>query len=52
MKKGSAFVRPVQVSVRIGIPIPTAGLTIDDRDALIERVRSEVERLRAMPSLW
>jgi 1-acyl-sn-glycerol-3-phosphate acyltransferase len=52
MKKGSAFVRPVRVSVRIGEPIPTAGLTIDDRDALIDKVRREVERLLAQGSLW
>ena len=28
------FPRPVRVTVRIGAPIPTAGLTLDDRDAL------------------
>jgi 1-acyl-sn-glycerol-3-phosphate acyltransferase len=52
MRKGSAFVRPVRVSVRIGTPIPTAGLTLDDRDALIERVRRAVENLRRQDSLW
>jgi 1-acyl-sn-glycerol-3-phosphate acyltransferase len=52
MRKGSALVRPVRVSVRIGPPIPTTGMTIDDRDVLIERVRSEVERLLAQGSLW
>lgn len=52
MRKGSAFVRPVRVSVRIGTPIPTAGLTLDDRDALIERVRRAVEDLRRQGSLW
>jgi 1-acyl-sn-glycerol-3-phosphate acyltransferase len=52
MQKGSALVRPVRVSVRIGAPIPTKGLTLDDRDALIERVRSEVERLLAQGSVW
>ena len=40
MRKGSAIVRPVRVSVRVGQPIPTAGLTLDDRDALIARVRA------------
>ena len=45
MRKGSAFVRPVMVSVRIGTPIPTAGLTMADRDALITRVRTEIEGL-------
>ncbi len=52
MRKGSAVVRPVHVSVRIGAPIPTAGLTLDDRDALIERVRRAVEDLRRQGSLW
>ena len=52
MRKGSAIVRPVRVSVRIGQPIPTAGLTVDDRDALIARVRTEVERLLQEGSTW
>lgn len=52
MRKGSAIVRPVRVTVRIGEPIPTAGLTLDDRDALISRVRTEVERLLAEGSAW
>jgi 1-acyl-sn-glycerol-3-phosphate acyltransferase len=52
MRKGSAIVRPVRVSVRIGEPVPTAGLTMEDRDALIARVRGEIERLRAQGSLW
>ena len=34
MRKGSAIVRPVHVSVRVGEPIETAGLTLDDRDRL------------------
>jgi 1-acyl-sn-glycerol-3-phosphate acyltransferase len=45
MRKGSAVVRPVTVTVRIGRPIPTAGLTIADRDDLIQRVRTEVQNL-------
>ncbi len=52
MRKGSALVRPVRVSVRIGTPIPTAGLTLDDRDELIQRVRQQVERLLAEGPLW
>lgn len=52
MRKGSAFVRPVKVSVRIGEPIPTAGLTLDDRDELIQRVRDAVQRLLNEGSLW
>jgi 1-acyl-sn-glycerol-3-phosphate acyltransferase len=47
MRKGSAVVRPVDVTVRVGRPIPTAGLTLADRDALINRVRSEVQKLLA-----
>ena len=45
MRKGSAVVRPVMVTVRIGRPIPTAGLTFEDRDDLIARVRHEVQNL-------
>jgi 1-acyl-sn-glycerol-3-phosphate acyltransferase len=52
MRKGSAFVRPVNVSVRIGKPVPTAGLSIGDRDALIAQVRGEVQRLLDEGPLW
>jgi 1-acyl-sn-glycerol-3-phosphate acyltransferase len=52
MRKGSAFVHPVRVSVRIGKPIPTAGLTLDDRDELIERARGAVQELLRQGSLW
>ena len=52
MRKGSALIRPVRVSVRIGTPIPTAGLTLDDRDELIQRVRQQVERLLEEGPLW
>jgi 1-acyl-sn-glycerol-3-phosphate acyltransferase len=52
MRKGSAIVRPVRVSVRIGDPIPTQGLAVQDRDALIERVRAEVERLLREGPTW
>jgi 1-acyl-sn-glycerol-3-phosphate acyltransferase len=52
MRKGSAFVRPVKVSVRIGKPVPTVGLTLDDRDALIAQVRGEVQKLLDQGPLW
>ena len=52
MRKGSAIVRPVHVSVQIGRPVPTAGLTLDDRDDLIARVRAEVERLLQEDPVW
>ena len=45
MRKGSAFVQPVMVSVRVGPPIPTAGLTMADRDALVTRVRTDIRAL-------
>jgi 1-acyl-sn-glycerol-3-phosphate acyltransferase len=45
MRKGSAIVRPVDVNVAIGEPVPTTGLTLEDRDTLISRVRHEVETL-------
>jgi 1-acyl-sn-glycerol-3-phosphate acyltransferase len=45
MHKGSAIIRPVTVSVRVGEPIETAGLTIADRDKLIERVRASIVSL-------
>jgi len=52
MRKGSAIVRPVHVSVRIGAPIPTKGLTVDDRDMLIERVRAAIRALLDQGPVW
>ncbi len=52
MKKGSPFVRPVRVSIRIGRPIPTAGLSVDERDELIERVRDEIQHLLDEGPVW
>ncbi|MDP2052255.1 MAG: lysophospholipid acyltransferase family protein [Acidobacteriota bacterium] len=45
MRKGSWFVRPVLCRIRIGEPVPTAGLSLDDRDRLIEVVRARIEDL-------
>jgi 1-acyl-sn-glycerol-3-phosphate acyltransferase len=45
MHKGSSVVRPVTVTIRVGAPIPTAGLSIGDRDELIDRVRMQVQNL-------
>jgi 1-acyl-sn-glycerol-3-phosphate acyltransferase len=45
MRKGSPIVRPVDVSVRVGRPILTEGMTIADRDTLIAVVRGEVRLL-------
>ena len=47
MRKGSAIVRPTVVSVRVGDPIPTAGRSIDDRDAVSDAVRAAVQKLLA-----
>jgi 1-acyl-sn-glycerol-3-phosphate acyltransferase len=52
MRKGSAFVRPVHVSVRVGPPIATAGITIDQRDQLVARVRAEVQSLLDQGPVW
>ncbi len=52
MRKGSAIVRPVHVSVRIGEPIQTAGLTLDDRDDLIARVRDRIRTLLDEGPVW
>ena len=46
MRKGSWFVRPVMVDVKIGAPVETAGFSLDDRDKLIEIVRERIEALR------
>ena len=52
MRKGSAIVRPVHVSVRIGEPISTAGMTLEDRDILIERVRGAIRGLLEQGPVW
>ena len=52
MRKGSAIVHPVHVSVRIGEAIPTRGLSVDDRDMLIERVRGAIRGLLAQGPIW
>jgi len=45
MKKGSLIIRPVRITVSFGPPIETAGMTMEDRDALIARARSAVAGL-------
>jgi 1-acyl-sn-glycerol-3-phosphate acyltransferase len=46
MQKGRWYIRPVLVHVNIGQPVETAGMTLDDRDRLIEVVRQRVQELR------
>jgi 1-acyl-sn-glycerol-3-phosphate acyltransferase len=50
MKKGSLIIRPVRVSVSFGAPIESAGLTMNEREGLIARVRSAVAALLAAES--
>jgi 1-acyl-sn-glycerol-3-phosphate acyltransferase len=47
MRKGSWVVRPAMVSVRIGPPVETRGMTIDHRDDLMGEVRRQIEALIA-----
>jgi 1-acyl-sn-glycerol-3-phosphate acyltransferase len=51
MRKGSRILRPVTVSVRIGEPVETRGMTLADRDKLADLVRSRVEQLLTMGPL-
>jgi 1-acyl-sn-glycerol-3-phosphate acyltransferase len=45
MQRGSWLIRPVIITVRVGAPIETAGLVVDQRDELIARVRAAIESL-------
>jgi 1-acyl-sn-glycerol-3-phosphate acyltransferase len=47
MRKGSAVVRPVTVSIRVGEPIETTGYALSDRDALIDVTRARIKALLA-----
>jgi 1-acyl-sn-glycerol-3-phosphate acyltransferase len=49
MHKGSPVIRPVLVRVKLGPPIETDRLSVDDRDGLVARVRAEVQRLLTIP---
>ena len=51
MRKGSPLIRPATVTVRIGEPIETRGMSLADRTVLAERVRSSVEELMAQGPL-
>jgi 1-acyl-sn-glycerol-3-phosphate acyltransferase len=48
MQRGSKVIRPVTVSVRVGEPVPTAGLDLKQRDALIATVREKISELVAL----
>jgi 1-acyl-sn-glycerol-3-phosphate acyltransferase len=47
MRKGSAFVRPATVSIRVGEPIETAGYGLEERDQLIAVTRQKIVALLA-----
>jgi 1-acyl-sn-glycerol-3-phosphate acyltransferase len=42
MPRGSARIYAGEVSIEIDEPIPTSSLSVDDRDALVERVRDRI----------
>jgi 1-acyl-sn-glycerol-3-phosphate acyltransferase len=45
MIKGSRLIHPVRIDVRVGVPIETAGMTLDDRDRLIGMARRQIEEM-------
>jgi 1-acyl-sn-glycerol-3-phosphate acyltransferase len=45
LRKGSLIIYPVTVHVRIGEPVGTVGMTLDDRDKLVSTVRDRVAEL-------
>ncbi len=45
MHKGSRLVWPTTVTVTIGRPIETAGMSVDDRDTLIATVRDTIQAM-------
>jgi 1-acyl-sn-glycerol-3-phosphate acyltransferase len=47
MRKGSHLVWPATVTVDVGEPIETSGMTVDDRDTLIADVRARIEAMLA-----
>jgi 1-acyl-sn-glycerol-3-phosphate acyltransferase len=47
MRKGSPFIWPATLRVRLGPPVETAGLTIYDRDRLMDAVRSSMTAMLA-----
>lgn len=47
MQRGSKIIRPALVSIRVGAPIETAGLGVQERDALIALTRARIAALLA-----
>ena len=51
MVRGSSIIRPVTLTIRVGRPVETTNATVEDRDALIARVRQEIATLLAQGPL-
>ena len=47
LRKGGLRLRPIPIRIRIGAPIPTAGLSPADREGLRDRVRAAILELKA-----
>jgi 1-acyl-sn-glycerol-3-phosphate acyltransferase len=47
LPKGAWRLRPRPIRLLVGDPIPTAGLTLDDRESLQQRARAAIVALRA-----
>jgi 1-acyl-sn-glycerol-3-phosphate acyltransferase len=47
MQRGSRIIKPVRISIRVGQPVETAAVSLDDRDLLIETVRARIQELLA-----
>jgi len=45
MRKGSFIISPVKIRIRLGPPLPTAGLTLADRDDVTARLRERIAGL-------
>lgn len=44
-RAGAKWVTPGPVTIRVGTPIPTAGLTVRDKDRLLEESRAQILRM-------
>jgi 1-acyl-sn-glycerol-3-phosphate acyltransferase len=45
MRRGSAIIHPAMLRIRVGPPIETAGVPMDQRDSLIQSVRERIQGL-------
>ena len=45
MKKGSFIIWPVTIRIRVGEPVPTAGIGLDGRDGLMQTLRERIQGL-------